>query len=240
MTLPNQLTVLRMVLSPVAVFLLLSPDIVAKRIGTGVFIIASLTDWYDGHFARKYGYVTEWGKFLDPLADKILISSMLLCFVLLNYIRMTWVVIIVMRDLIITALRGYMMMYDKPIAASRLAKWKTFTQVGLVYTVLIFIHLNHFHETNPARFGFANSASFTVIIDNFAQFVALVTVITGLIYLYQNRKPLIELFVKFFKFIIPYGVVSEINSFLNDSNGSDESGNKPGQDNKNDSKSNNK
>jgi len=217
MTLPNQLTVLRMVLTPVAVFLLLMQDIMAKQIGTGVFIVASLTDWYDGHCARKYGYVTDWGKFLDPLADKILISSMLLCFVLLNYIRAVWVIMIVMRDVVITALRGYMMMYEKPIAARRIAKWKTFSQVGLVYTILLYINLAQSHAVNPEKYTFLDSVSFSVIIDRYAQIVAYFTVLTGIVYLADNRKPLLELFGRFYRFVIPFNLYSETNTTVHDS-----------------------
>jgi len=208
MTLPNQLTVLRMVLTPVAVFLLLSQDVTAKRIGTLVFIIASLTDWYDGHFARKYGYVTNWGKFLDPLADKILISSMLLSFVLLKYIKATWVIIIVIRDVIITALRGYMMMHGKPIAANIIAKWKTFSQVGLVYFILIYINIQE-SFTDSRKLVFAGISDFTNIIDIVAQFVAYFTVLTGILYLIDNRKPLLELFGRFYRWVIPFNFITE-------------------------------
>jgi len=209
MTLPNQLTVLRMVLTPIAVFLLLAQDVAAKRIGTGVFLIASLTDWYDGHFARKYGYVTNWGKFLDPLADKILISSMLLCFVLLNYIKAVWVVIIVVRDVLITALRGYMMMYDKPIAANLLAKWKTFSQVGLVYMILILVNVEASITSSSAMPPAIDMAAFSGFIDKFAQFVAYFTVLTGVLYLIDNGRPLLELFGRFYRWIIPFNFGSE-------------------------------
>ena len=75
MTLPNQLTILRIVLSPVFLFLFLSHDPLMKQISVCVFIIASLSDWYDGWLARKFNYISEWGKFMDPLADKILVST---------------------------------------------------------------------------------------------------------------------------------------------------------------------
>ncbi|MFC1556004.1 CDP-diacylglycerol--glycerol-3-phosphate 3-phosphatidyltransferase [candidate division KSB1 bacterium] len=206
MTLPNQLTILRILLSPVAVFLLLAQDPVAVRLGTAVFIIASLTDWYDGHFARKYGYVTDWGKFLDPLADKVLISSILLSFVLLNHLQAIWVMIIVIRDVIVTALRGYMMMNDKVIAANTFAKWKTFSQNILVYLVLIYINFSGPLTPDSPSLGFISYR----FIDIFAQVVAYYTLLTGLFYLYDNRKPLIELFGLFYRWIIPFNLLPEM------------------------------
>lgn len=211
MTLPNQLTVLRMVLSPVAVFLLLSQEATAIQIGTAVFLLASFTDWYDGYFARKYGYVTDWGKFMDPLADKVLVSSMLISFVLMNHISAVWIVIIIARDVVVTALRGYMMMYDKPIAANLLAKWKTFSQVLLVYMLLIVVNVQPLQAENPAFLAFINIAKFSSFIDKYAQFVAYYTILTGVLYLVDNRKPLIELFMRFLRWITPFNIPSDVN-----------------------------
>ncbi|MFC1565139.1 CDP-diacylglycerol--glycerol-3-phosphate 3-phosphatidyltransferase [candidate division KSB1 bacterium] len=199
MTLPNQLTFLRILLTPIAVFLLLMKDSPAIQMATVVFILASLTDWYDGHFARKYGYVTSWGKFFDPLADKVLILSMFFTFVLLDYIPLFYVVAIAVRDIIITILRGYMMMYDKSIAANMLAKWKTFSQMGLVY--ILFININLEQVFRPETL--AGSLDFMrQFIYRFTQFVAGFTVLTGIIYLYQNINPVLDLIWKSVKFII--------------------------------------
>jgi CDP-diacylglycerol---glycerol-3-phosphate 3-phosphatidyltransferase len=80
MTLPNQLTILRIFLTPVFVALFLSENVFLKQLSVPVYIVAALTDWYDGWFARKFGYMTKWGRFLDPLADKILTSSAFIAF----------------------------------------------------------------------------------------------------------------------------------------------------------------
>lgn len=212
MTLPNQLTVLRILLSPVAVFLLISQEPTAIKIGTAVFLLASFTDWYDGYFARKYGYVTDWGKFMDPLADKILISSMLICFVLMNRISAVWIVIIVARDVVVTALRGYMMMYDKPIAANLLAKWKTFSQVSLVYMLLVVVNIEPLQAQNPTAFSFIDILKFSAFIDKYAQFVAYYTILTGILYLVDNRKPLLELFMRFIRWVTPFNIPSDVNA----------------------------
>ena len=72
-----------------------------------VYVVAALTDWYDGWVARKYGYVSRWGKFLDPLADKILAAAALFSFVALNLVDGWMVWIVVVRDFLITGLRSY-------------------------------------------------------------------------------------------------------------------------------------
>src|SRR5512139_4091178 len=94
LNLPNQLTLLRVALTPVFVVLLLSGSPIQLQISLVIYIIAALTDWYDGWAARKLGTITRWGKFLDPLADKILSSAAMLAFVGLGLIDawMVWIV----------------------------------------------------------------------------------------------------------------------------------------------------
>ena len=112
MTLPNQLTILRMVLTPIFIFFLLFDMYYSEQLATFVFLIASLTDWYDGYVARRYGFVSKWGKFLDPLADKVLISSALISFWILRYIQL-WVVMV-----IIFTSYSYFSTYASPRARS--------------------------------------------------------------------------------------------------------------------------
>ena len=106
MSIPNSLTIFRILLTPVFVILLFSDSSFWKQISLVVYIVAALTDWYDGWVARKYGYVTRWGKFLDPLADKILSSAALFSFVALSLVDAWMVWIIVLRDFLITGLRS--------------------------------------------------------------------------------------------------------------------------------------
>ncbi len=137
MSLPNQLTTLRIILTPLFVYLLFSPDIQIKYISLLIFLFATLTDWYDGYFARKYGYVTLWGKFMDPLADKILVSAALFSLYYLQLVQLWMVIIIVIRDFLITGLRSYAMFRGQPVVTSQLAKIKTFAQMGVAYYILI-------------------------------------------------------------------------------------------------------
>ena len=106
MNLPNKLTIFRVILIPFFVALLLF-DITAydKWIALAIFIIASLTDFLDGHIARKYNLVTNFGKFMDPLADKLLVCSALICLVELSKIPAWIVILIIAREFIISGFR---------------------------------------------------------------------------------------------------------------------------------------
>ena len=210
MSFPNQLTVLRIILTPVALVLLLMNDVISIQVATGVFVVASLTDWYDGHFARKYGYVTNWGKSLDPIADKILITAMLIGFAILKYVKFGLVIIIVVRDIIITALRGYMMVYGKPVTTKMVAKWKTFTQVGLVYALFIYINLDLPYSRESVSGSEVVFPGFKLFIDNYMLFVTAFTVITGVIYLADNWRPVKILFWRAYRAVISFRMISAL------------------------------
>ncbi len=138
MTLPNQLTVLRIILSPVFLYLFLSDDLLFNIISVAVYIIAALSDWYDGWLARKFNYITSWGKFWDPLADKILTSAAFIGFALVSLIPYWMVAIIVGRDISVTLLRVYADKKEFKFSTSFYAKWKTLLQMVFLYYLLIF------------------------------------------------------------------------------------------------------
>ena len=107
MNLPNKLTLLRIILIPFFVFFLLAPvDIPGKQyIALGIFAFASLTDLIDGKIARKYNLVTNFGKFMDPIADKLLVSSAMIAFVQMGLLPAWMVIIIIAREFIISGFR---------------------------------------------------------------------------------------------------------------------------------------
>ena len=101
MNLPNQLTVARIVLSPVFMMLLLTDNLYSRWGALGVFILASLTDLYDGYLARKTGITTSFGKFMDPLADKLLVSMALISFLAIDLPFIAgWMVIVVVARVV--------------------------------------------------------------------------------------------------------------------------------------------
>lgn len=133
MNLPNKLTMFRVVLIPFfVVFMLVNITTVNKWIALAIFIIASLTDLLDGKIARKYNLVTNFGKFMDPLADKLLVCSALICLVALNKIPAWIVIIIIAREFIISGFRLIASDNGVVIAASYWGKFKTTFQMVMI------------------------------------------------------------------------------------------------------------
>jgi CDP-diacylglycerol--glycerol-3-phosphate 3-phosphatidyltransferase len=192
LTLPNQLTLLRIFLTPLFVILLFSERPIFKIALLIVFVVASLTDWYDGYAARRFGYVTKWGQFLDPLADKIFVNAGLISFSVLGYINVWLVMVIFIRDLFITGLRLYGIVKQKPFATNLFAKMKTVLQ----FMLLCFIVLVHFlvfpdvaKITNPIVQKWSLHDLFFFLLC----LVTLLTVISGCVYLIENKSRFKEL-----------------------------------------------
>ena len=141
MNLPNFLTLTRILLSPVFMVLMLFENYYWRLAATVVFIIAALTDLADGYLARKLGHYTGFGRFMDPLADKVLVSTAFLTFVPLGYARGWMVIIIVVREFLITGLRSMAAYRGMVISTSFLAKWKTATQMMAITVVLVFANI---------------------------------------------------------------------------------------------------
>ncbi len=133
MNLPNKLTMFRVVLIPFFVlFMLVDITEVDKWIALAIFIIASLTDLLDGKIARKYNLVTNFGKFMDPLADKLLVCAALICLVELSVIPSWIVIIIISREFIISGFRLIASDNGVVIAASYFGKFKTTFQMVMI------------------------------------------------------------------------------------------------------------
>lgn len=135
--LPNFLTLFRIAVIPPMVLILLSPSRQACFIATLLFAIASITDWLDGYLARRMEIVTVLGKFLDPIADKLLVMAALI--MILPYERVpAWMVLVILgREIIITGLRGIASSEGIVIAASRLGKYKTIFQLVAILGLLL-------------------------------------------------------------------------------------------------------
>ncbi|MEO8447991.1 MAG: CDP-diacylglycerol--glycerol-3-phosphate 3-phosphatidyltransferase [bacterium] len=145
MSFPNQLSLLRVLLSPVFLFLFLSENQLYRQLSLVVFFIAVMTDWYDGWLARKYGQISKFGIFIDPLADKILTSAAFIAFYYLGIMPLWMVIVIVVRDLVITVFRSYQEFNGKTMKTSFIAKTKTFIQMTYVFLMLILICLLTFN-----------------------------------------------------------------------------------------------
>ena len=136
MNLPNKLTILRVLMIPFYVCFQLNPMPGCKWVALALFCVASFTDFLDGQIARKKGLVTNFGKFMDPLADKLLVCSALICFTQLSLLPAWIVIIIVAREFrLIAAEQGVV------IAASYWGKFKTVSQMGMI--ILLIIDIEH-------------------------------------------------------------------------------------------------
>lgn len=140
MNLPNKLTILRVILIPFFVFFLLcqgGENMTFRIISLVIFIVASLTDLLDGKIARKYNLVTNFGKFMDPLADKLLVCSALICLIELNQLPAWMVIIIISREFIISGFRLVASDNGVVIAASYWGKFKTTFQMLAVIVLIL-------------------------------------------------------------------------------------------------------
>ena len=139
MNLPNKLTVLRVVLIPFFVVFMLVDILGAydKWISLAIFIVASLTDLLDGKIARKYNLVTNFGKFMDPLADKMLVCSALICLVATGQLAAWMVIVIISREFIISGFRLVASDNGVVIAASYWGKFKTTFQMLMIIVLIL-------------------------------------------------------------------------------------------------------
>ena len=142
MNLPNKLTILRMIMVPFFVaFILLSPKVLwFKWIALAIFILASLTDMLDGKIARKYNLITNFGKFMDPLADKLLVCSALICLTDLNMIPSWITIVIIAREFIVSGFRLIAAEKGVVIAAGKSGKWKTAITMVMVCFMLCVVN----------------------------------------------------------------------------------------------------
>jgi CDP-diacylglycerol--glycerol-3-phosphate 3-phosphatidyltransferase len=187
MVLPNQLTILRIILTPIFLYLFLSNNPLLIQISLGVFLIASLTDWYDGWLARKFNYITDWGKFWDPLADKILTSTAFLGFVFVGLLPLWMVLLIIFRDLFVTLLRVFAESRGYNFVTTYYAKWKTLLQmVFLYYLLLLYVGMNTkeiYLKYNDLFTLLSNEhfIYFTMLV------ITIITVHSGITYLLKNK-----------------------------------------------------
>ena len=178
MNLPNKLTIMRVILIPFFVFFLLFKpgDFTFRLIADIIFVIASLTDMLDGKIARKYKLVTNFGKFMDPLADKLLVCSGLICLLDLGQIPAVVVIIIIAREFIISGFRLVAANSNIVIAANMWGKSKTVSQMALI----IFAILN-------LQFKYVDIITMILIVVATA-----LTIISLVTYIAQNKQVLKE------------------------------------------------
>ena len=187
MNLPNKLTVARMIATPIFMFFMMWEFKYNNLVALIIFILASLTDWLDGKIARKYNLVTDFGKFLDPIADKMLTTSALLGFIAKGVgSGITWIVFIVLfREFLIASLRlvAASSPVKKVVAANIWGKLKTVSQMVAIIVALAVCQVNVLFGEMTALIGVLN-----IIVDLLLWLSAVLCVVSGAIYLYDNRE----------------------------------------------------
>ncbi len=183
MNLPNKLTLLRIIIAPIFMYFFILDSFYWRLLALGLFIVAGLTDLVDGYYARKYGVITGFGRFMDPLADKILVSSALISFIALDYVSPLPVMLIIGREFLITGLRLLAAYSSVVIPPTWWAKVKTFTQISLVGLVLLYINfiksLEYFESPALEIFSFDYRFYFNLLL----WITAAITVGTGIDYI---------------------------------------------------------
>jgi len=184
MNVPNVLSVIRILLSPVFLFLFLTNDVVLQRISLAVFFVAVLTDWYDGWYARKYKSITKTGIFLDPLADKILTTFAFLLFYFKGMLPYWMLLIIGIRDIVITLLRSFDEYKGRTIKTSKIAKAKTFLQMTYIFFILaLFIIPTYDKSMESGILNFIDSdLNYAIML-----IITLITLYTGVTYFVEKR-----------------------------------------------------
>lgn len=137
LNLANKISILRILMTPLVIVLLYFPGRVTCVLAALVFIFAAITDWMDGYIARKWNMVSSMGKFLDPLADKLLICSVLIMFVMLAWAPAWVVIVIVCRELIVTGLRALAIDEGIVLAADKFGKAKTVLQIAAIVPITL-------------------------------------------------------------------------------------------------------
>lgn len=176
MNIANQLTILRVLMIPFFMYFLLLGTPTGKVIALVLFVVASLTDFLDGYLARKYNLITNFGKFMDPLADKLLVTAALICFLELGELN-SWVVMIILaREFIVSIFRAVAAAEGIVIAADWWGKVKTNVQM---FAIILMLMNNYPFE----QFG--------IPMDQVLIYLATVlTVISGFNYIIKNKQVL--------------------------------------------------
>lgn len=187
MNIANRLTILRILLTFVFMFFLFCHGLWAKALSLAIFIFAALSDFFDGMIAHKKNMVTDFGKLMDPIADKILILAAFAAFVQMQLIEAWMFVIIVSREILITSLRLFALNKGKVLSATRAGKHKTLSQMLVIFSILGFIVLKEVQLTyftwDPNGEKLFRQGIYILML-----FTVGLTLYSGLSYLWENRK----------------------------------------------------
>lgn len=186
MNLPNKLTVSRIILTFVFMFFVFSKGLTSKALALVIFIAAALTDLFDGMLAKSRNLITDFGRIMDPIADKILVLAAFLSFIQLQLIPAWCVIVIIGRELLITSLRLFAFSKGVVIAASKGGKHKTVSQMSAIIIILVSLV---FKDVMKAYFSWSPVFDKTIASIIYLSMLSTVTLtlISGIAYIWSNR-----------------------------------------------------
>ena len=188
MNTPNKLTLSRIILSPIFMVFFLMDNVYCRVLSLVIFTFAALTDLWDGHLARKYGIVTSFGKFMDPLADKILTTTAFVSFLALGAVEAWMIMLIIIREFFITGLRSLAAYQGLVISPTMSAKFKTVLQMVTIVVILLHINLKTIFVASGYSAAFFESTLVLQILDWMVLVTTVITVLTGIDYLIKNAS----------------------------------------------------
>ncbi len=183
MNISNKLTFLRIFLAFFCVGFILLDTFLSHLLALILFIVASSTDFLDGHLARRSNATTDLGRVLDPIADKILIIGVFAAFVEIDLISIWMVIVILLREFIVTSLRLYALRKKVVLEAQRFGKYKTFSQVLGILIIFSFLVLSPIFP-EAAITGFLHNYAIPVVM----WYIVAVTLFSGIYYFWLNRQ----------------------------------------------------
>jgi CDP-diacylglycerol--glycerol-3-phosphate 3-phosphatidyltransferase len=192
MNLPNTITLCRLGLTAIFVGGTAMDSVTGHWIALVAFVIAAISDWFDGYFARKYGMVTPLGKLLDPLADKVLVCSAFVYLSAMGFCPVWVTVLILAREFLITGLRQIAVEAGQVLAADRLGKWKTGLQLTYCITCLVWFATDSLGAQNPVLWLLHYLSDPASWLTPVSLWLALaLTLVSGWNYMWTNRALLV-------------------------------------------------
>ena len=199
MNFPNTLSLIRILLAPVFLYLFLSDSSGLVAASFLVYTIAALTDWYDGWYARRYGFKTRWGQFIDPLADKILTSAAFIGFYLMKQKApgffgssepvpfVVLIAVIIFRDIVLTAARSVQELRGKEFRTSMISKTKTFIQMTFIFLILGLISISAITSGSAISLSISEYL-FSQINYYILLLITVLTAASGIAYIFESGE----------------------------------------------------
>src|SRR3990167_8506227 len=186
MNLPNKLTIARIILTGFFLGVIIKPEIYNKCLALLFFSAATITDYLDGYIARKYQLISNFGKIMDPIADKLLVLCAFYSFLLFGLVEPWMFIVIFIREVGVTALRLMVIKKGTVLAAESAGKWKTVVQMVAIYFILLYMIIQSSHQFAYLTTYYQKIWLFTIYILMVA--AVFLTVFSGASFLWNNRK----------------------------------------------------